>query len=96
MIEVVGFPVPAPPLPVQNVNFGPDPQATDDDPECSGTVAVPTAPPGKVCLYRSTSSNATLSGGTSQNASFLTFAIVGVQAAAGEYSAIGTWAYTVP
>lgn len=33
------------------VNFATDPQASDDDATCTGTVAAPTAPPGKVCLY---------------------------------------------
>jgi hypothetical protein len=36
-----------------DVNFAPDGIAatTDDDPACTGTVASPTAPPGKLCLY---------------------------------------------
>ena len=34
------------------VNFAPDAAATsDDDAECTGTAAAPTAPAGKVCLY---------------------------------------------
>jgi len=37
-----------------NVNFAPDAfaETIDDDPTCTGTAANPTAPPGKVCLYR--------------------------------------------
>lgn len=41
------------PLSRDNVNFAPDSYAvtTDDDPECTGNYILPTAPPGKVCLY---------------------------------------------
>lgn len=41
------------PLSQDNVNFAPDAYAvtTDDDPSCTGTYILPTAPPGKVCLY---------------------------------------------
>lgn len=41
------------PLSPENVNFAPDSYAatTDDDPSCTGNYILPTAPPGKVCLY---------------------------------------------
>jgi len=45
----------SPPLPsIAYVNFAPDASTAtvDDDGACTGTVAVPTAPPGKVCIYR--------------------------------------------
>jgi hypothetical protein len=37
----------------EDVNFAPDSFAatTDDDPSCTGNYILPTAPPGKVCLY---------------------------------------------
>lgn len=48
------------------VNFAPDDAAfatNDDDPTCTGTFAVPTAPAGKVCIYaRSASAFALVSG----------------------------------
>ena len=34
-----------------NVNFASGAAASDDDPTCTGTYGVPTAPAGKVCLY---------------------------------------------
>lgn len=41
------------PLGREDVNFAPDAYAvtTDDDPSCTGNYILPTAPPGKVCLY---------------------------------------------
>ena len=41
------------PLTRDDVNFAPDSFAatTDDDPSCTGNYILPTAPPGKVCLY---------------------------------------------
>jgi hypothetical protein len=41
------------PLTQEDVNFAPDDFAatTDDDPSCTGNYILPTAPPGKVCLY---------------------------------------------
>jgi hypothetical protein len=41
------------PLSRENVNFAPDSYAvtTDDDPSCTGNYVLPTAPPGKLCLY---------------------------------------------
>ena len=41
------------PLSRDNVNFAPDSHVatTDDDPSCTGTYTLPTAPPGKLCLY---------------------------------------------
>ena len=41
------------PLSSENVNFAPDAYTvtTDDDPACTGNYTLPTAPPGKVCLY---------------------------------------------
>ena len=45
------------PLTAATVNFAPSPLAVDDDATCTGTVAAPTAPPGKVCLYIGDSAN---------------------------------------
>jgi hypothetical protein len=39
------------PLTALTVNFGAADGALDSDPECTGTLDVPTAPPGKVCIY---------------------------------------------
>jgi len=41
------------PLSKENVNFAPDSSSvtTDDDPSCTGNYVLPTAPPGKLCLY---------------------------------------------
>jgi len=41
------------PLSQENVNFAPDTHSatTDDDPSCTGNYTLPTAPPGKLCLY---------------------------------------------
>jgi hypothetical protein len=47
------------------VNFAPGASVSDADTSCTGTVASPTAPPGKVCIYRQALSTqvANVSGG---------------------------------
>ena len=76
---------------------------------CSGSVANPTAPPGKVCIYSNegpngTRSNATLTGfklsaaGVNTDADSYGFEIRIVDAGIvpGTLRAEGTWAYTAP
>jgi hypothetical protein len=53
-VDVVGVNLPgvAPfPLTDETVNFAPGSGSLDFDAACNGTVAVPTAPAGKVCIY---------------------------------------------
>jgi hypothetical protein len=58
VIVSVQLPAPAPvALTAGNVNFAPHPDAADDDAACTGTVAAPTAPAGKVCIYLGFHSN---------------------------------------
>ena len=104
------FPLPAPQnLADADVQFGAGTVAPvgDADPACTGNVANPTAPAGKVCLYveEATRSNATLTG-------FKLRAAAGTTTAADSYGfevrivdggtvpatmrAEGTWAYTAP
>lgn len=84
----------------ENVNFAADGTAVtdDDDAACTGTVAAPTAPAGKVCLYLRTSGNITRAGG---------FAVAGPTpngfginvlgtADNADIFGEGTWAYTAP
>ena len=83
-----------------NVNFAPDGAAAtnDDDATCTGTLAAPTAPPGKVCIYRNNSGNLNSING-SQNLSLRAsgFYIDMVPVAAGSDTFLyATWAYTSP
>jgi hypothetical protein len=52
------FMVPGLPLANFDVGFAPDVLATLPDASCTGTAANPTAPPGKVCVYRFVSGGA--------------------------------------
>ena len=81
----------------------------DADPACTGSVADPTAPPGKVCIYSNegpngTRSNSTLTGfklsaaGVKTDADAYGFEVRIVDAGTvpGTLRAEGTWAYTAP
>lgn len=80
------------------VNFNPGPTQVDDDPSCAGSVAEPTAPPGRVCLYVNPGAIAAVLAGQAAVATGTarrhTFAIA--TAANGDGIASGTWAYTAP
>jgi hypothetical protein len=108
----VSFPLPAPvPLTDSKVQFGANTAGPvgDADPECTGSVANPTAPPGKVCIYSNegpngTRSNSTLTGFKLSAAGIDTSAdrygfevrIVDAGTVPGTLRAEGTWAYTAP
>jgi hypothetical protein len=50
--EAIQLPLPAPvALTNATVNFAPATAANDDDSSCTGSGDVPTAPPGRVCIY---------------------------------------------
>jgi hypothetical protein len=98
----VTFPALAPvDLSTGNVNFAPDGSAstTDDDASCTGTLAAPTAPPGKVCIYRNNSSANLNSINGAQN---LTLRRAGFyidmvpNATSQDTFLYATWAYTAP
>ena len=107
-----GFPLPAPvKLTDADVQFGANTAAPvgDADPACTGSVADPTAPAGKVCIYSNegpngTRSNSTLTGfklsaaGVATDADDQGFAVRIVDAGGvpGTLRAEGTWAYTAP
>jgi hypothetical protein len=92
---------PAPVL-ANQVNFAPLPgaEASDSDATCTGTAAEPTAPAGKVCLYRTGDGNAHAYGGfqfgNSDGGSTFGFEVEASATAAGDVDARGTWAYTAP
>ncbi|HEX7292901.1 MAG TPA: hypothetical protein VF259_00010 [Solirubrobacterales bacterium] len=108
----VSFPLPAPvALTDSNVQFGATTAGPvgDADPACNGTVASPTAPAGKVCIYvnegpNGTRSNVTLTGfklsaaGVNTEADRYGFEVRLVDAGTvpGTLRAEGTWAYTAP
>jgi hypothetical protein len=101
--EAISFPAPAPAnLTVNQVNFADGSLAAfDDDPECTGTVEDPTAPPGKVCLYEAAvqgvSNNAQAGVLGVAGASRLGFHITGVASPTATFVSVsGTWAYTAP
>jgi len=106
------FPLPAPvALKDSNVQFGANTAGPvgDADPACTGSVAEPTAPAGKVCIYSNegpngTRSNSTLTGfklsaaGVNTEADRYGFEVRMVDAGTvpGTVRAEGTWAYTAP
>jgi hypothetical protein len=98
------FPLPAPAdLTSAQVNFASSTVGGDDDPACDGTANVPTAPPGKVCLYVIETGNFTDGTATgvaigSGQSSRYGFGIDGPSSPGGpgEVWVRGTWAYTAP
>ena len=90
----VSFPVPAPSPPTA-VNFAPNSDG-EDDPECTGSTADPTAPAGKVCLYPSgLSGTGAISGETGNRHGFL----VKIESNGANPDFVGlrgSWAYTAP
>ena len=105
--ESVSFPVPAPdPLTDAEVGFTPAVAAIagndDEDASCTGTTANPTAPPGKVCVYPTTttqiaadSADATQLAGTGGGGSTFGFGIDS-SATGSAANFHGVWAYTAP
>jgi len=102
------FPLPAPVrLTDAQVQFGTNTAAPvgDADPTCTGSVATPTAPAGKVCIYSQDGArdNSTLTGfklsaaqaSTDADAYGFTVRIVNISTP-GTMRAEGTWAYTAP
>ena len=82
-----------------NINFAPDSNAvtTDDDAACTGTIAAPTAPAGKFCIYLYSTSGVTTLQGTQAN--FLPTQAVYMAwnvPSAANVSIAATWAYTAP
>jgi hypothetical protein len=106
------FPLPAPVrLRDSDVQFGATTAGPvgDADPTCTGSVASPTAPAGKVCIYvnegpNGTRSNSTLTGfklqaagvNTDGDAYGFTVRMVDAGTVPGTVRAEGTWAYTAP
>lgn len=80
-----------------NINFHPSTIGTDDDATCTGTATVPTAPPGKVCIYPYSSSNVDGGGGfAAQNLGNQAFYVSVDAINTGEAAIFFTWAYTEP
>jgi hypothetical protein len=87
------------PLGITNVNFAPDGYAatTDDDPTCTGSVANPTAPAGKVCLYLDGVTGITsMSGVSAIPLGDRGFAVGWIAAGTGDMFWYASWAYTAP
>jgi hypothetical protein len=103
--ENIAFPVPAAVGPDSgSVNFSSNPLgiATDDaDSSCTGSSIAPTAPPGKVCLYTSSSGKSLSPEPTSLLANSGTIASRGFTLRVAlpvdaRYNGNGSWAYTAP
>jgi len=98
--RAISFPLPAPEaLTASGVNFAPGSViGNDDDSDCTGSIANPTAPPGQVCLYEGGGANATTAQGYVSGPGFvnnrLGFEII--VNGSGQVSLTGTWAYTAP
>jgi hypothetical protein len=82
------------------VNFAAGSGASDADAACTGTVTAPTAPPGKVCIYRSASSAINLGGlsGGVNNLPTRAFWISMDWSGSDDDDLLlyGSWAYTAP
>ena len=82
----------------EDVNFAPSVVGSDDDAACTGTMANPTAPAGKVCLYGGASGAGTPDGTASGDqiglGSRLGFTVL--VSGTGDVGASGTWAYKQP
>jgi hypothetical protein len=101
--ETVQFQVPAPVgLRAAQINFGAGTSgALDADATCTGSVDNPTAPAGKVCIYRG-SANVNLAAyigvqyTSPADQNRWGFTILATAVAVGDVDARGTWAYTAP
>jgi hypothetical protein len=102
---IVSVPLPAPAptvLASSTVNFAPNPLAADADATCTGTVAAPTAPAGKVCIYLGQSLN--VDGGAGFNAeqggfddrAFLVKMVTNSVTLGADMYFRFSWAYTAP
>jgi hypothetical protein len=89
--DSVSFPLPAPSQPT-SVNFAPG-AAGEDDATCTGTISVPTAPAGKVCIYENGDLGTSALGNT---ASIPTGFLVSKTGTGGQALTDGSWAYTAP
>lgn len=83
------------------VNFAPKPgeTITDPDPTCTGSVARPTAPPGKVCIYLLEQRNATGAMGLrSEVAARQAFRVLWTNPdrVGEDVAVVASWAYTAP
>jgi S-layer homology domain len=103
VIVSVQLPAPAPvDLTAGNVNFAPDALVSDGDASCTGTVAAPTAPAGKVCLYLGESGSVDGGGGYSaeqtgfMNRAFLVLFNTDSTTLGADLFFRFTWAYTAP
>jgi hypothetical protein len=95
----VPFPVGRAPLDLTEVNFAPDPLAIDDDATCTGTSFVPTAPPGKLCIYSYSVVGADeLTGFALSRLASSGFGVIGRAngAAGSDMFVYFSWAYTAP
>jgi hypothetical protein len=96
----VDIPAVAPqPLTDDTVNFAPDAEAAtiDDDATCTGSVAAPTAPPGKVCLYLSgVGGLSLLKGRPGVPLADRGFELLWTAAGTGDMFVTASWAYTAP
>ena len=103
LYQQVSLPIPAPQrLTATIVNFAAGtPGAEDADATCTGTVANPTAPAGKVCLYKSDFATTTALGGyqisSNDDAEKYGFTVAMRTSTASSFvDGRGTWAYTAP
>ena len=90
---------PQPGLDSSLVDWAPDGSAatTDDDPLCTGTVANPTAPAGRTCLYHTAlSGNITDTYGETHGNTGMHIWLEYTNATAAKVIAQGSWAYTAP
>ena len=81
-----------------DINFAADSDAdtTDDDSTCTGSSSVPTAPPGKLCIYVWAKTGVE---GLSANAPFIEtpdFVVLWNVKSAGDQYVFLHWAYTAP
>ena len=99
IVTTVSLPVRAPvALTADKVNFAPNTtDATDKDTACTGSHDLPTAPPGKVCLYANGSSGTSATEGMADNTPYGFKVEMTSNGGNPDYVRIaGTWAYTAP
>jgi hypothetical protein len=99
MVFWVSLPVAAPAaITGGNVNFDPNTtDATDKDATCTGSSSLPTAPPGKVCLYANGSSGAGPVEGQSDGTPYGFKVEMTSSGGNNDFVRIaGSWAYTAP